>query len=526
MSEAVLSQILATLVDLKTNQQQLADKVDKLQSEVDKDDHLLPHKAARYHNSPVDIILADQPILNLALTGKEVREKERAPAQKRHSDSDGDTIVSPTFTTNRSTEQAGPYTDKPVLTTYPSQKGVKPFKMDWGAADPQVRGPVVASHLANSINIRNAIGAYGGSYSIYRSLAVAMGDLPADHKPNFDYTQPPVKIAQQPQWSDPTKIVSLDPFGHLTSQYFKSEIEEQGIDIRPTIAITRAHMLVPELQNEIKDGSMRVDGKVIVSETGEINVHKAAVDPVWFLPGVAARLNVEEELLRRSLYENTGGMYPELISRPDLKVFLPPIGGLTVYIFGNHELLSDPNTRLTVRVHDECNGSDVFGSDICTCRPYLIYGMKESIKEAQDGGVGLIVYFRKEGRALGEVTKYLVYNARKRAGDSAAKYFQRTENVAGVKDMRFQALMPDVFHWLGVTKIDRFMSMSNMKHDALVENGIKILERCPIPDELVPPDSKVEMEAKIAAGYFTTGSIPREEDLTHTVGRGWEEFQH
>jgi len=85
-------------------------------------------------------------------------------------------------------------------------------------------------------------------------------------------------------------------------------------------------------------------------------------------------------------------MFPELITRPDIKVFLPPIGGLTVYIFGNHDLLSDPSTRLTVRVHDECNGSDVFGSDICTCRPYLIYGMKEAVKEAQNGGVGLIIY--------------------------------------------------------------------------------------------------------------------------------------
>lgn len=25
-------------------------------------------------------------------------------------------------------------------------------------------------------------------------------------------------------------------------------------------------------------------------------------------------------------------MYPELITRPDIKVFLPPIGNLTVYI--------------------------------------------------------------------------------------------------------------------------------------------------------------------------------------------------
>lgn len=32
--------------------------------------------------------------------------------------------------------------------------------------------------------------------------------------------------------------------------------------------------------------------------------------------------------------------------------------------------------------------------------------------------------------------------------------------MAGVKDMRFQALMPDILHWLGITKIDRMMSMS------------------------------------------------------------------
>ena len=119
---------------------------------------------------------------------------------------------------------------------------------------------------------------------------------------------------------------------------------------------------------------------------------------------------------------------------------------------------------------------------------------------AQQGGAGLIVYNRKEGRALGEVTKFMVYNARKRqegqidrqidgraggragraaaqadrcmdgwmggwmdgwtqqnthtatlgpsqplhrspyqeGGDSAQNYFKRTEMIAGVQDMRFQ----------------------------------------------------------------------------------------
>jgi GTP cyclohydrolase II len=167
----------------------------------------------------------------------------------------------------------------------------------------------------------------------------------------------------------------------------------------------------------------------------------------------------------------------------------------------------------------------VFGSDICTCRPYLIHGIEECIKEAQNGGAGLIVYNRKEGRALGEVTKFLVYNARKRqeGGDQAATYFERTECVAGVQDARFQQLMPDVLHWLGVTRIDRFVSMSNMKHDALTGSGIAIGERVPIPDELIPDDARVEMEAKKAAGYFTP-KPPTVDELKATVGRKIEEF--
>ncbi|MFN9746865.1 MAG: hypothetical protein ACK57B_14595, partial [Betaproteobacteria bacterium] len=138
------------------------------------------------------------------------------------------------------------------------------------------------------------------------------------------------------------------------------------------------------------------------------------------------------------------------------------------------------------------------------------------------GGVGLVAYSRKEGRALGEVTKFLVYNARKRqtGGDSAANYFLRTECVAGVQDMRFQELMPDVLHWLGITRIHRLVSMSNDKYDAITGSGIEVGERIKIPDELVPADAKVEIEAKIAAGYFTDGAVPTEEQLAQVVGRG------
>ncbi|KAI7251765.1 Uracil-regulated protein, partial [Hortaea werneckii] len=289
------------------------------------------------------------------------------------------------------------------------------------------------------------------------------------------------------------------------------------------IAVTKAHMRLPELEDSVRKGRLVPDGKICLNDSGELAVTKIAVEPVWYLPGVAERFGVDEGTLRRSLFEYTGGSYPELITRGDVKLFLPPIGGLTVYCFGDPAKMSDPNVRLALRVHDECNGSDVFGSDICTCRPYLIFGIEEAVKEAQNGGSGVVIYFRKEGRALGEVTKYLVYNARKRGSDKASEYFKRTENIAGVKDMRFQALMPDILHWLGITKIDRMLSMSDMKHDAIVEQGIPIHERVPIPDEMIPEDSRVEIDAKIFAGYFSSGRVITAEELDQVHGRAWED---
>jgi len=406
------------------------------------------------------------------------------------------------------------------LTSHPGSRGPARFPLHWGAATAKERGPVIAT--VNAGGDRNAIGAHGGSYSIYRALAISAGAMDPQARPDLHDTSPVCEIGPHPQWGDAGKIVSLDPWGHRVAHDFGDLIAE-GVDIRPSIAITRARLTLPEIQAAIATRRLVVDGD-IVHEAGDVSVTKIAVDPVWWLPGVAERFGVNEGSLRRCLFEQTGGMYPELVTRPDLSVFLPPIGGMTLYIFGDPEALGQK--PLTCRVHDECNGSDVFGSDICTCRPYLTHGIEEATRAAQEGGVGLIVYNRKEGRALGEVTKFLVYNARKRqpGGDQAATYFERTECVAGVQDARFQQLMPDVIHWLGIRRIDRFVSMSNMKYDALAGGGIEIGERVPIPAELVPPDASVEMEAKKAAGYYTPEGAPSADDLKKVVGRDLGRF--
>ena len=407
------------------------------------------------------------------------------------------------------------------LTSHPGDTGRSTVPVRWGAPVAVERGPVVASPA--DPRRRNAIGSYSGAYAIYRALAVATRALARDHRPDLTDTSPAVRIAPRPQWTEVKKIVSIDPWGHLVGEVFADHIRAD-IDVRPTIAITTARLATPELRPLLAEGRLRADGRVLL-DSGEIRVTKAAIDPVWYLPGVAARFGVSEPDLRRTLFEETGGMFPELVTRPDLEVFLPPIGGTTVYFFGEVERLAAPGTVIACRVHDECNGSDVFGSDICTCRPYLVHGIAVCVETAQQGGVGIIVYNRKEGRALGEVTKFLVYNARKRqpGGDTVDSYFRRTECVAGVQDMRFQELMPDVFHWLGIRRIDRWVSMSNVKRDALETQGIEVVEQLAIPDGLVPLDAAVEIEAKKAAGYFSPSRIPDPGELSRTKGRALDE---
>jgi len=390
-----------------------------------------------------------------------------------------------------------------VLTSHKNRVFKDRPQITWGARTARERGPIVGATVAQ--RTRNVIGSHGGGYTVYRALAIAAGKYPPDFRSDLENTHATANIGPFDSWRDPDKIVSLDPWGARVAEDFKDYLD-QGYSISPTIAVTQAHLTIPEVTAAIELGRIPIDEK-IVTTSKNVRVTKVAMEPVWYLPGIAKRIGIEEGELRKVLFTETGGIFPELVTRPDLKVLLPPIGGTSVYIFGDHHDLSDPAKELTCRVHDECNGSDVFGSDICTCRPYLTHGIEVAITTAQRGGVGMVVYFRKEGRALGEVTKFLVYNARKRQkdGDSAATYFTRTRCVAGVEDARFQELMPDPLHWFGITKIDNLMSMSNMKYDAIIASGIKVIERREIPQHLVPADGHVEIDAKRAAGYFSAG---------------------
>ena len=107
----------------------------------------------------------------------------------------------------------------------------------------------------------------------------------------------------------------------------------EGLDVRPTIAQTKAHIKIDELDVLAKKGEFKVDGEIVIKSPElpafpgvdqgiEVNCFKAAVDPVWYLPGVAARLDIEESTLRRALFEDTGGGFVFIVNNNVLSVLL------------------------------------------------------------------------------------------------------------------------------------------------------------------------------------------------------------
>ena len=91
------------------------------------------------------------------------------------------------------------------LTSHPAPGAKHNFPINWGAASARERGPVIGT--VTRPQDRNVIGTHGGSYSVYRALAVSSGALNPIRRPDLTNTHPAATIGPFPQWSDPERIV-------------------------------------------------------------------------------------------------------------------------------------------------------------------------------------------------------------------------------------------------------------------------------------------------------------------------------
>ena len=282
-NEAVLSEILLTLKRMQLDHAALSANVESLSSRVETQSALSSLRGGNHRSS-----IRDSPSLDPMELGKS--------SSSPPSDSPLKAPSSPTVRRQSTTSRI-------ILTTYPGQSGIDPIPLSWGEADPAKRGPVIVSRQQGNIRRRNAIGAHGGSYSIYNALAVASANLDLEHKPDFTNTEPAANIGPFPSWGSAKKIVAMDPFGHLAPWLYKDLMTRENVDVRPTIAVTKAHMKIPELEESVRAGRLKPDGKICLNEQGELAVTKFAVEPVWYLPGVAERFGIDEASLRRALFE-------------------------------------------------------------------------------------------------------------------------------------------------------------------------------------------------------------------------------
>lgn len=350
--------------------------------------------------------------------------------------------------------------------------------------------------IHQDLNEGKHIGTYGNCHAAYHGLAglregVDLTKIHGQRSPDEFYNAELSEHMENPktreQWS---KVFTLDPLGMYANI--------------PTMSWTAACISFPELNDTLVPCP---DGKIVDPIDKSINVIKVAIDYVWNLPRFCEGIGLDEKKCRDALVQYTQN---EQVLDTTRNAYLPPVGGATAYIIGDVRKIHDPSAEVCVRVHDQCTGSDCMGTDICTCRPYLVYAAQACAEVAQRGGVGIIVYYQKEGRSLGEVTKFRVYNARKmqEGGDRPEMYFHQTESIAGIRDGRFQEMMPDVLLWLGITQIDWLFSMSYEKYEAITSAGIRVMQRMALPDVFVPKKADVEINAKVASGYHSDAINP------------------
>ena len=132
-----------------------------------------------------------------------------------------------------------------------------------------------------------------------------------------------------------------------------------------------------------------------------------------------------------------------------------------------------------VRLHSECLTGDILGSLKCDCGPQLDAALRAMADEAEQGGWGVLLYLRQEGRGIGLINKLRAYRLQDQGFDTVDAN-RRLGLPDEARDFPVAARMLDL---LGVHAI-RLMTNNPAKVEALSAVGVTIAER--VPHQLPP----------------------------------------
>ena len=127
-----------------------------------------------------------------------------------------------------------------------------------------------------------------------------------------------------------------------------------------------------------------------------------------------------------------------------------------------------------VRLHSECLTGDVLGSRKCDCGPQLDAALAAMAEETRNGGWGVLLYLRQEGRGIGLINKLRAYQLQDQGFDTV----EANERLGLPSEARDFPVAARMLELLGIGAI-RLMTNNPAKVAALEAQDVKVAERVP-----------------------------------------------
>lgn len=123
-----------------------------------------------------------------------------------------------------------------------------------------------------------------------------------------------------------------------------------------------------------------------------------------------------------------------------------------------------------VRIHSECLTSEVFGSLKCDCRQQL----DRSLDFITQGGLGVVLYLRQEGRGIGLGNKIKAYALQAKGLDT----YEANRQLGFADDLRTYDIAAEMVRSLDVRSVD-LITNNPLKIAGMVEEGVPVRRRIP-----------------------------------------------
>jgi len=146
-----------------------------------------------------------------------------------------------------------------------------------------------------------------------------------------------------------------------------------------------------------------------------------------------------------------------------------------------------------VRVHSECLTGDVFGSRRCDCGDQL----HAALQQIDDGGSGVLVYMRQEGRGIGLAAKIRAYKLQEQGLDTV----EANEKLGYPMDLREYGIGAQILFDLGVRHI-RLLTNNPKKVVGLEGYGLNIVEQLPIKALANPHNASYLQTKRMKMGHL------------------------